>query len=103
MINCTVLNCSHNANGNCKANRVDIGGALANEASATCCGSFLDNKHYGDLTNSTNRFTGEPALVCSAETCEHNKNKLCSLSSITVKTNTDTKIYTETFCSNFDK
>lgn len=100
-INCTVDNCSHNNNNLCNANRIDIGGSLANEACATCCGSFLDKKNYSDLTNCTNSYTGEPALVCSAEACTHNKNKICSLDNITIESTSQVKVYTETFCSDF--
>ncbi|MGL4848165.1 MAG: DUF1540 domain-containing protein [Clostridium sp.] len=101
-INCSVDNCSHNCSGNCNANRVDIGGALANESTATCCGAFLDRKNYGDLTSCTNSYSNEPALVCAAETCSHNKNKICSLDSISVEATTTPKVYNETFCSDFD-
>ncbi|MGL5414105.1 MAG: DUF1540 domain-containing protein [Clostridium sp.] len=100
-ISCTVDNCSHNKNNNCHANRVDIGGALSNETCTTCCGSFLDRKNYSDLTNCTNEYTGETALVCSAEACAHNKNKLCSLDSITIESKSEVNVYTETFCSDF--
>ena len=50
-INCDVTNCSYNCSGNCFSNRVDIGGMASCSENDTCCGSFLDKKHYSDLTN----------------------------------------------------
>lgn len=53
-ISCGVDNCSHNNNGTCYSNRVNIGGKGAQAACSTCCGSFLDKANYSTLTNNTN-------------------------------------------------
>ena len=78
-INCDVTNCSYNCSGNCFSNRIDIGGMASCSENDTCCGSFLDKKHYSDLTN-----------------C------LCNLSSIQVHGG-NANLYTETNCASFDK
>ncbi|GAA0078577.1 DUF1540 domain-containing protein [Clostridium sp. CTA-5] len=101
-INCGVTNCSHNCSGTCYANRVDIGGQSAQKDCDTCCGSFLDKKHYSDLTNNTNSSSECDCLVCSVETCKHNYNKLCDLSSITVD-GSNPNMYTETQCESFKR
>ncbi|SFD13654.1 DUF1540 domain-containing protein [Clostridium uliginosum] len=99
-INCNVNNCSHNNSGTCYANRVDIGGKSAQKDCDTCCGSFLDEKNYGDLTNNTNNPGECDCLVCNVETCTHNCNKLCNLSSINVN-GANPNMYTETNCKSF--
>lgn len=100
-INCNVTNCSHNKTGICYSNRVDIGGMSASSERGTCCGSFLQECHYSDLTNNTNSNGQCDALTCNVETCVHNDNKLCQLNSIYVSGN-GAQLYTETRCSSFD-
>ena len=68
-INCNANNCSHNSNGVCYANRINVGGQGATEACETCCGSFLDKKHYSTLTNNTNADGPCDCIVCTAEKC----------------------------------
>lgn len=100
-INCVVNNCSHNKSGTCYSNRVNIGGKTANEECNTCCGSFLDEKLYSDLTNNTNSEGSCDCLVCKVESCIHNCNNLCDLNSINVS-GQNIKIYSETNCASFN-
>lgn len=99
-INCSVENCSHNSTGVCYANRIDVGGKGVTDACETCCGSFLDKRQYSTLTNNTNTDGPCDCIVCSAEKCAYNDNKLCTADTIQVNGH-DTKIYTETICSTF--
>ena len=62
-INCDVTNCSYNCSGNCFSNRIDIGGMASCSENDTCCGSFLDKKHYSDLTNCAENCTPCDCLV----------------------------------------
>ena len=100
-INCDVHNCSHNKDGICFSNRVDIGGVSASSSCGTCCGSFLNKYLYSDLTDNTNSQGQRDCLICTAETCRYNENKLCSLSSINVS-GSRSQIYSETECASFD-
>ncbi|WP_238915933.1 DUF1540 domain-containing protein [Clostridium sp. YIM B02555] len=100
-INCNVSNCSHNKTGICYSNRVDIGGMSANSTQGTCCGSFLHEYHYSQLTNNTNSQGQCDALTCNVESCIHNSNRLCGLESVYVSGN-GAQIYSETRCSSFD-
>lgn len=101
-INCDVNNCSYNKSGICFSDRVDIGGKTACHKHDTCCGSFLDEKHYSNLTNVTKEEGPCNCIVCQVESCIHNNNKLCNLNSIDVSGN-EAKIYTETNCESFSK
>lgn len=103
-INCDVNNCSHNKSGVCFSNRVDIGGQGATNSYDTCCGSFLDRKHYSTLTNNTNSNGSCDALICKAFTCKYNENTICTLPSINVsKVNNTAVLYSETFCDSFEE
>lgn len=99
-INCTVDSCSHYNGGICFANRVDIGGGASENATGTCCDSFLNKKNYSRLTNNANSSYSCDTLVCNASQCKYNDNSLCNLSSITVSGNS-VQIYSETNCSSF--
>ena len=101
-INCSVSNCSHNKNNVCFSNRVDIGGMESSTSKDTCCGSFLDEKLYSDLTSNTNSSGSCDCLICRVESCVHNCNTLCDLQSINVCGN-NPHIYTETACHSFEK
>lgn len=101
-INCDVSNCSHNSSGDCCADRVNIGGDGASVQEGTCCGSFLDSRLYGTLTNCTADGNPCTALVCKASECTHNKNQLCTLDSIQVSGGLS-NIYSETYCSSFEQ
>ena len=101
-INCDVSNCSHNKSGVCYSNTVDIGGMNACSDSGTCCGSFLNQSLYSDLTSNTNSSGPCDSLVCGVESCTHNCNKLCDLQSINVCGN-NSQIYSETKCKSFEK
>jgi len=99
-INCAVENCSHNNCGTCYANRINVEGNGAKNAETTCCASFLDKRHYSTLTNNTYAEGPCDCIVCSAENCTYNNNKLCTADTIQVKGH-DAQIYTETICSTF--
>ena len=100
-INCSADNCAHNNQGICYANRIDVGGKGTTNERGTCCGSFLDKKHYSTLTNNTNANGPCDCIVCSAEKCTYNNNKLCTADTIQVSGH-DAQIYTETICSTFE-
>lgn len=100
-INCDVNNCSHNKEGVCYSNRVDIGSTSCTD-NDTCCGSFLDRRHYSDLTNNTNSSGSCDCLICKATECTHNENCNCTLSSINVS-GSHANIYTETCCESYEK
>lgn len=99
-INCAVNNCSHNNSGTCFSNRVNIGGEGAIEDFDTCCGSFLDKRNYGSLSNNTNGTACCDCLVCKANNCTYNSNNLCQLDSINVS-GSGVNLYTETNCESF--
>ena len=101
-INCDVTNCSYNSSGVCFSNRVDIGGMAYCGENDTCCGSFLDKKHYSDLANCSENSGPCDCLVCKVSSCSHNENCLCNLSSIQVNGG-NANLYTETNCGSFDK
>jgi hypothetical protein len=100
-INCDVTNCSHNNSGVCYSNRVDIGGISACSEGGTCCGSFLNKALYSALTNNANSSMQCDSLICTADNCEHNYNKLCDLQSINVS-GSKVQIYSETECASFN-
>lgn len=99
-INCDVSNCSHNKNGMCYSNAIEIGGINASTDTSTCCGSFLNKSSYGELTSNTNSFNQCDSLVCNVKTCKHNLNSSCNLHSISVA-GTNSQVYTETKCASF--
>ena len=100
-IDCSVSNCSHNKEGLCYANRINIGGKSAVNDCQTCCGSFLNKLLYSDLTNNINGDGSCDCLVCHVKSCSHNENCLCSLENIQVD-GANPEIYTETFCKSFE-
>lgn len=100
-INCSVDKCSHNSDGICYSNRVDIAGNGAKTDCDTCCGAFLNKQLYSNLTNNTNSAGPCDCLVCQVNTCAYNYNNLCQLDSINVTGSASTNIYTETNCSSF--
>ena len=99
-INCAVENCSHNNCGTCYANRINVEGNGAKNAETTCCASFLDKRHYSTLTNNTNSDGPCDCIVCSAEKCDYNENKLCTAETIQVDGN-NVKLYSEAKCDTF--
>jgi hypothetical protein len=101
-INCKVTNCSHNQSGECYANCIDIVGSSAKKECDTCCGSFLDNRHYSELTNNTLSMGSCDCLKCTVETCTYNENRLCSLDQIQVG-GQRVEFYTQTECSSFQQ
>ncbi|MGG7177611.1 DUF1540 domain-containing protein [Clostridium paraputrificum] len=100
-IDCTVNNCSHNKKGSCYANRVNIGGKSAEKDDETCCGSFLNEMLYSDLTNNAYSQGSCDCLVCHVKSCNFNENSLCSLDDIQVG-GENVEIYTQTCCRSFE-
>ena len=100
-IDCNVTNCSHNTEGICYANRVNIGGESAECKSETCCGSFLNKLNYSDLTNNTFSSGACDCLVCNVDSCKYNSNSLCDLEGIQVDGEGAMSIYTDTCCRSF--
>lgn len=99
-INCTVDNCSYYKEGVCYANRINVGTKGACSSDDTCCGSFLDKHHYSTLTNNTYADGPCDCIVCTAEHCTYNENKLCTAETIQVDGN-NVKIYSEAKCDTF--
>lgn len=100
-INCGVVNCSHNDNYICYANVVNIGGKNSKTSADTSCGSFLDQTHYGHLTNNVNDKGNEcTAITCNANTCQYNFNYLCTADAIKVN-GKDVHLYSEADCKTF--
>jgi hypothetical protein len=98
-INCAVEQCSHNKQGVCYANCVDIVGSSAIDDFDTACGAFLNKLHYSELTNNTLGHGACNCLTCSVETCVFNENNLCALHDIEVTGRAAE--YTQTQCSSF--
>ena len=101
-INCCVKNCSHNKDGMCYSNFVAIVGESAKSECDTCCSSFLDKKHYSDLTDNTQSYGSCESLICKVETCTYNDNCICQLDSIVVN-GEQPKLYSETNCASYEK
>jgi hypothetical protein len=99
-INCEVTNCSHNNAGECYANCIDIVGSSAKKEYDTCCGSFLNNLTYSELTNNTLSAGSCDCLKCTVETCKFHDNHLCTLDHIQVS-GQGAQYYTQTDCSSF--
>ena len=99
-ISCSVSNCSHNSNGTCYSNRVNIGGKSAKSSCNTCCGSFLDKANYSNLTSNTNSNGPCDTLVCNVSGCAYNDNTMCSAQDIVVGSGS-VNLYTETSCETF--
>ncbi len=99
-INCEVSSCSHNKSSVCYANCVDIVGSSAQQGRATCCGSFLNNLLYSELTNNTVSSGSCDALKCTVENCTYHNNNLCTLENIQVS-GASAEYYTHTSCGSF--
>ena len=105
-IECGVGKCSHNRDSLCFAKRVNIGGKSLEGQNVACCGSFLNEILYGDLSNSVGEEI-QPcdSLICHTKSCRNNdnSNSLCSLDSIQVNANVNITNYAETGCSSFEE
>jgi hypothetical protein len=99
-ISCEVTNCSHNNNGECYANCVDIVGSSAEKEGDTCCGSFLNKLTYAGLTNNTLSSGSCDCLKCTVGTCKYHDNHLCTLEHIQVR-GQEVQYHTQTDCSSF--
>lgn len=99
-INCEVSSCSHNKSFVCYANCVDIVGSSAKKERSTCCGSFLNNLLYSELTNNVLSSGSCDCLKCTVETCTYHSNNLCTLDNIQVSGG-NAEYYTHTACASF--
>lgn len=103
LINCNAVNCSHNKDMICYSNRINVVGKDSTKDSDTACGSFLDSKAFGSLTNNIyDEGNACSCLVCDVESCKYNENELCSLDSIHVS-GCGANLYSETSCESFCK
>lgn len=99
-IQCSIRNCSYNANNKCHLSTVNIGGKSSVHECQTCCGSFLDNDCYSNLSKySSNKNASE--ILCSVGTCAYNSNAKCTKDQIEVTGLPDASLYSETLCSSF--
>ena len=102
-INCSVNNCSHNNNGVCYANRINVSGKKAKTSINTACGSFLNHSVYGTLIDNTNDSGPCSCICCNVSSCTYNSNNLCTLENISVSPDlSQTNLYTETSCTSFE-
>lgn len=102
-INCSVLNCSNNKNGNCYVSMLNIGGMGAVSEAGTCCASFLNSSVYSNIaTIAAMTGQGPDSILCSASNCNHNSGGYCELNSISVGASNNVKYYSQTECLNFE-
>lgn len=101
-IQCSIKNCSYNANNKCTLKTVKIGGISSLHECQTCCGSFLNNNCYSNLSNYTGSDCHDHEILCSVGTCAHNCSEKCTKDMIEITGLPDASIYTETLCYSFD-
>lgn len=99
-ISCQVEKCSHNRNGCCHANFVEISGKAAECNKETCCSSFLNREVYSSLTNNTVDGKECDCLNCTVKTCKYNENCYCNRDSIEVGGD-NVLVHSETQCLSF--
>ena len=102
-VSCSVESCSYNQSRVCYAGTIKIGGQGASEEDGTCCGSFLNQRSYSNLSDYTSMRGATDEINCTVGNCRYNSEKKCSLSSIDVGGDRETQLYSETMCQSFDK
>lgn len=102
-ISCTVSNCSYNQGSACYASSIKVGGESAKKQEDTCCGSFLNQIAYSNLTDSASGGKGSSQIFCDVASCKHHSAKRCELSAIRVGGSSTSEIYTQTDCLSFEK
>ncbi len=101
-IECNVMNCSHNNEGVCYANKISVTGKKAHTSNHTCCSSFLNQSTYNNLTSNVSPNDSCNYIGCNVKTCTYNVSNICSLDNISVTSIADTtNLYAETYCSSF--
>lgn len=101
-IQCSVMDCAHNRSGGCYAATLNIGGKSAVTSSQTCCGSYLNNRVYGNLADFGASGVQPKIIGCNASKCKHNSSGVCSLNGIVVTNCTVDSIHGETQCDSFE-
>lgn len=101
-IGCDVINCSHNKEGICYANKISVTGKRAHTSNHTYCSSFLNQSTYNSLTSNVSSNDSCNYIACNVKTCTYNAGNICSLDSISVTSTADnTNLYAETYCASF--
>lgn len=102
-VSCSVESCSYNKSRVCYAGTIKIGGQGAGEEDGTCCGSFLNQKSYSNLSDYTSMRGATDVINCVVGTCAYNSEEKCTLSSIQVGGGREIQLYSETECQSFEK
>ncbi len=102
-VSCSVGSCSYNERGVCYAGTIKIGGQGAAEEEGTCCGSFLNQRHYSNLSEYTSMRGATDEINCAVGTCEYNSDEKCTLKSIQVGGGREIQLYSETECQSFER
>ena len=87
-LGCAAHTCIHNTQGICYAGGINVDGKQARTTSATYCASYED-KNASGFTSSTNpsNTVGTDNIICQAEKCKYNENKLCKADSVKINAN----------------
>jgi len=113
-LTCSAVNCVHNVNGLCSANKIQVTGINASNSSGTQCGTFVEKSILNAITNMANmNVPGEirqllnnstismsPKIGCEASNCRFNKDRICVANRIQVMgpgANTSAGTQCETF------
>ncbi len=99
-LNCSVIHCASNAEGNCCRPEITVNGTTACKCDETCCGSFT--KIAEGATNSMDYSNPNPIsdVNCTAKNCVHYKENKCCAESINVSGTTASN-KTDTECDTF--
>lgn len=97
-LSCDALNCVHNANNLCSADRINVDGMNASASSETNCETFVEKGIKGAFTNMMNmNVQGEvkqlfnknsnsmsPEITCEATSCMHNIDNVCDANGVQI-------------------
>lgn len=98
-LDCSAVNCIHNAGGACVASVINVTGENASRSAETQCDTFLDRVEAQGTSNFTNLNLGgelrqlfsnssvpmSPRIGCEAENCTFNDSRKCTADSVKVK------------------
>lgn len=98
-LDCSAVNCMHNAEGVCVASVINVTGENASTSSETQCDTFVDRTEAMGTSNFTNLNLGgelrqlfangpvsmSPKISCEAEGCTYNESRKCTADSVKVK------------------
>lgn len=97
-LNCNANTCTHNSGNLCAKGSIDVSGASAKSATATCCSSFCERQ--SGFENSVQSATETVDICCKADTCSHNASGKCGADHVDISGfGADAK--GETNCSSF--